>query len=486
MKPYHSTRSNSNTIDASQAILNGLAYDGGLYVCPLNEKVNLKEMLSYSYQKKAETIFKLFLNDFNEEEIQKCIQNAYTGTFDVEMITPLVPVGDDAVLELFHGPTSAFKDVALQILPHFMQTAKKKQNIEQDIVILTATSGDTGKAAMEGFADVEGCKIFVYYPANGVSEVQKRQMQTQKGKNVGVVGVEGNFDDCQRTVKEIFMSEKSSNEVMYSSANSINIGRLIPQIVYYFEAYGQMLEKGMIQIDEPVNFSVPTGNFGNILAGYIAKQLGLPIAKLICASNENHVLTEFIQTGVYDANREFKKTNSPSMDILISSNLERLLYYMCQDCEQVADYMNQLSRNKTYEVSEAMKSSIQEIFYSGMCNEQETCEMIKACYEKYDYLMDTHTAVAYKVTQDFKNQKMNSYKTIVLSTASPYKFSEAVLESLCNHSSENEFERMKQLHEITGVKIPEKLAELSSLQPIHTNIVKIDEMKEYVKRKLGE
>ena len=386
MNVYHSTRNKQEKVSASQAILNGLASDGGLYVCELNHKIELEKLLNFSYQEKAYEIFKLFLQDFKDDEIKACIEKAYTNTFSDERITPLSYVQEDAICELFHGPTSAFKDVALQILPHFMQVAKKKQNIDKDIIILTATSGDTGKAAMEGFADVEGCQIFVYFPEKGVSVIQKKQMQTQRGNNVHAIGVLGNFDDCQRTVKEIFMDEHLPENVMFSSANSINIGRLLPQFVYYFEAYSQMVKDKKIKIGDKVNFAVPTGNFGNILAGYIAKKIGLPVGKLICASNENNILTDFIETGIYDANREFKKTNSPSMDILISSNLERLLYYLCEDDHQVFDYMNQLKTNKKYEVSQAIKQKIREQFYSGMCNELQTCECIRQCYEQTHYL----------------------------------------------------------------------------------------------------
>lgn len=486
MRHYHSTRNKQEKYTASQAIINGLADDGGLYICALNHQVDLDKIMNCSYQEKAYEIFKLFLDDFSEEEIKECISKAYTNTFASKNITPITYVKDDAILELFHGPTSAFKDVALQILPHFMQTAKKKQNIDQDIVILTATSGDTGKAAMEGFADVDGCKIFVFFPEKGVSVIQKKQMQTQRGNNVKAIGVEGNFDDCQRTVKEIFMDEDKPETVMFSSANSINIGRLIPQIVYYFEAYSQMINDHKIQLGDLVNFAVPTGNFGNILAGYIAKKIGLPIAKLICASNENNVLTDFIQTGIYDANREFMKTNSPSMDILISSNLERLLYYVSEDTDEVSSYMKQLKENHKYEIKDEYKQKIQSEFYSGMCDEETTCQVIRQCYEDNHYLMDTHTAVAYHVTQLFKEAHINDYPTVILSTASPYKFCEAVLGSLTSEISDSEFKRMYQLHSLTQVKIPEKLAELESLQELHKDVVKIKDMKTYVMKQLGD
>jgi threonine synthase len=485
---YESTRSSNLKNSASIAVLKGIADDGGLYVMRNLEqkKINIQSLINKSYSEMAELIIKEMLDDFSEKKIKDCVSKAYTDKFSTEEITPIVKVGDNYITELFHGPTSAFKDVALSILPHLMTTAYEANDIEGEVIVLTATSGDTGKAALEGFKDVMGTKIAVFYPEGGVSQVQKAQMITQEGTNTYVCAIKGNFDDAQTGVKKIFTDEKLINKLkennkIFSSANSINIGRLVPQIVYYFYSYVKLVEKNAIKLLDKVNFSVPTGNFGNILAGYYAKLLGLPINKLICGSNENNVLFDFINTGIYDRNRKFHKTISPSMDILVSSNLERLLYYMGgKNNEKVKELMACLSTTGRYEVSQDMKDRINSEFYAGCAFKEETEKTIKETFDKYGYLLDTHTAVAYKVLEDYKKQTGDKTVSFVLSTASPYKFSKSVYEALFGKTDGEEFKIMEELSLKTGVRIPENLKGLNKKSVLHTTVCEISEMQKFV------
>ena len=493
MNIFESTRNKNLQASASLAILNGLAEDGGLYMLKnlRNKKVDLKRILNLDYFGIAEVVLGTLLDDYSNDEIHHCVESAYRNKFTSDQITPLVPVGDDYILELFHGPTAAFKDVALSILPYLITTSLKKHDIKDEIVILTATSGDTGKAALEGFKDVEGTRIVVFYPKNGVSAVQERQMVSSAGKNVSVVAIDGNFDDAQKGVKEILTSNQldevlKTNHCQLSSANSINIGRLTPQIVYYFKAYLDCVNHGTIQMGEPMNFIVPTGNFGNILAGYFAKCLGLPVAQLVCASNANNVLTDFIHTGNYNKNRDFKKTTSPSMDILVSSNLERLLYLLSDgNNEEVAGYMNDLKEKGEYQVKPTLLKQLQSEFYGGFCSDEQTSQVIKNVYNKTHYLLDTHTAVAYGVAEEFKKAHINEYKNIILSTASPYKFSKSVYESINKTVNTNEFEIMNLLHEETKVAIPNNLANLEHSKILHDTVIKKEDMSDYVKQFIG-
>lgn len=489
---YISTRNKNINLNASQAILQGLSKDKGLFILenPSKLQVNLEACLNMNYQELAYEILSKYLNDFTSEQIRTCISNAYTNSFSSKEITPTVKVKDDYILELFHGPTSAFKDVALQILPHLLTTSLQIQGSKEEIIILTATSGDTGKAALEGFKDVDNVRIIVFYPKDGVSDVQKKQMLTSEGKNCYVIGVNGNFDDCQRKVKECFIDEElkeymDKNQQKFSSANSINIGRLIPQIVYYFKSYLDLVNQKEIQLYDKVNVSVPTGNFGDILAGYLAKQMGCPIDTFICASNENNVLTEFIQTGVYNANRIFKKTNSPSMDIVISSNLERLLYLYSKDDTLVEKMMNDLQEKGSYELTSDMKEKLQKEFFASYTTQEETKELIQEVYEKEHYLLDPHTAVAYKGMLDFKKENKNDYKTIVLSTASPYKFMDTVFNSISDSNSD-EFTMMEECEQLTKVNIPNNLKNLREKENIHHTNVEINEMKDAILDILGE
>lgn len=486
---YESTRCSKLKCSPSMAVLKGIADDGGLYVMRdlENKKINLDNLLNKSYIEMAELVLKEMLDDFTEDKIKECVEKAYTNKFSTEEITPLVKVNNSYIMELFHGPTSAFKDVALSILPHLMTASYDMNDIKGEIIILTATSGDTGKAALEGFKDVAGTKIAVFYPDGGVSQVQKAQMATQEGSNTYVCAIRGNFDDAQTGVKKIFTDEKlvmelKENNKIFSSANSINVGRLVPQIVYYFYSYVKLVENNAIKMWDKVNFSVPTGNFGNILAGYYAKMLGLPVNKLICGSNENNVLFDFINTGIYDRNREFHKTISPSMDILVSSNLERLLYYMSnKNNEEIKSLMENLNSSGKYEVKDEMKKKINSEFYAGCVYKEDTEKTIKETFEKYNYLLDTHTAVAYKTLEDYKKQTGDETVSVVLSTASPYKFSRSVYESLYGNSDKEEFEIMEELSEKTGVKIPDNLKELKNKAIKHTTVCEINEMKDYVR-----
>lgn len=484
---YESTRSEKLTSTPSNAILKGLSDDGGLFVLKdiKNLSVDIESLKGKTYYEIAETVISKLLSDFSMEQINACVHGAYENKFSSEDITPLVKVGDDYILELFKGPTSAFKDVGLSILPHFMTTAMKINNVEDEVVILTATSGDTGKAALEGFKDVEGTSIIVFYPKEGVSKVQERQMVTTEGNNTFVGSIYGNFDDAQSGVKKIFtnkefLAEQKEKGIVYSSANSINIGRLIPQMVYYFKAYADLMDRNEVVYPEKVDFVVPTGNFGNILAGYFAKLLGLPVGTLVCASNENNVLTDFLNEGVYDRNRPFHKTISPSMDILISSNLERLLYYMSGcDNAYVKQCMDSLNSTGKYAVTDEIKEKIQKEFFGGCATNTETSFVIKKVYEEKGYLLDPHTAVAYKVMEDFKT-KNNANKCVVLSTASPYKFTKDVYEAVFGKTDMEEFVCMKELNKKTGVDIPNNLKDLESKPVLHNASMPKEDMIQFV------
>lgn len=485
---FKSTRS-GETVTASQAILKGLADDGGLFV-PMQIPalgVSLEELAKMDYKQVAYTVMKLFLTDFTEDELKHCIDCAYDSKFETKEIAPLVKVKEEYFLELFHGATIAFKDMALSILPHLLTTSAKKNAVKNEIVILTATSGDTGKAAMAGFADVPGTKIIVFYPKDGVSLIQEKQMLTQKGDNTFVVGINGNFDDAQTGVKKMFHNKKLAGVLaeagyQFSSANSINIGRLVPQIVYYVYAYAQLFAAGEIKKDEKINVVVPTGNFGNILAAYYAKNMGLPIQKLICASNENKVLFDFFQTGNYDRNREFMLTSSPSMDILISSNLERLIYRIAgEDDEKNAAFMEHLTKDGAYEITDAMRAELSD-FYGDFASEEETAQMIKEMYQDTGYVMDTHTAVAASVYEKYKAETGDKTKTIIASTASPYKFTRSVMDAIDEkYHAMTELNLIEELHTISGRAIPKAIEEIRTADVRHNTICEVDEMQNVVK-----
>lgn len=487
---YKSTRSEHETVTASEAILKGLASDGGLYV-PVSIpslKISLDELSKMSYKETAYVIMKEFLTDFTEEELKYCIERAYDEKFDCEEIAPVKSVGDAFYLELFHGATIAFKDMALSILPYLMTASAKKNHVKNDIVILTATSGDTGKAALAGFADVEGTKIVVFYPKGGVSSIQEKQMITQKGDNTFVVGIKGNFDQAQSGVKAIFGNKQLEKELFdagyqFSSANSINIGRLVPQIVYYIYAYSRLLAKGEIKSGEEVNFVVPTGNFGNILAAYYAKSMGLPIHKLICASNDNKVLFDFFTTGEYNRNREFILTNSPSMDILISSNLERLIYKIAGfDSEKNKEFMSSLSSNGKYKITDEMKKELKD-FYANFASEEETQETIKATKEKYNYILDTHTAVAACVYDKYKGQAKDNTKTVIVSTASPFKFARSVMDAIDGkYDKLTDLELIKELSKLGNIEIPNAIKEIIDAKVLHDTVCEVNQMEDQVKK----
>lgn len=490
---YSSTRSKEKKVTASEAILKGLAEDGGLFVPESIPKLDvpMAELKGMTYQETAYVVMKQFLTDYTEEELRRCIACAYDSKFDTEVIAPLAKVGDAYHLELFHGATIAFKDMALSILPHLLTTAAKKNHVENDIVILTATSGDTGKAALAGFADVPGTKIIVFYPKGGVSKVQELQMVTQKGDNTSVVAIHGNFDNAQSGVKAIFEDRELEKELaqkgyQFSSANSINIGRLVPQVVYYVYAYAKLLENGEISDGESINVTVPTGNFGNILAAYYAKQMGVPIDKLICASNENKVLFDFFQTGKYDRNREFVLTSSPSMDILISSNLERLIYTIAgQDAQKNAELMEALKEKGVYEITVGMKEKLAD-FVGGFATEEQTAATIKDTYEKTGYVMDTHTAVAACVYREYRKTSGDSKKTVIASTASPYKFAHSVMTAIDGkYSDMDDFALIDELHSVSGMEIPRAVEEIRSAQVLHTRECDADDMKATVREILG-
>ena len=474
---YISTRNKNIVKNDKVALLQGLSEDGGLFVLEnFKDKIDLEKLLNKSYTEIALEVLKLFFS-FDEKKLKSVIEKAYSK-FSTSKVTPLVELKKSYILELFHGPTSAFKDVALTLLPHLIQLALEGTN--QEILVLTATSGDTGKAALEGFKDVAQTEIIVFYPKNGVSKVQELQMRTQEGKNTKVCAIEGNFDDAQTGVKNIFLDEnlqKKLGDKKFSSANSINIGRLTPQIVYYIVSYVELVKNNKIKIGDKINFVVPTGNFGDILAGYYAKKLGLPVNKFICASNNNNVLYDFLTTGTYDRNREFLKTISPSMDILISSNLERLLYDLSgADDKYIKSLMEDLNKNGKYQVNDEILKKIKEQFGAGYATDEETAKTIKKVWEEEKYLLDPHTAVAYKVMLE---QNL-SEPTVVLSTASPYKFCASVANALLNIHDEDEFVLMQKLYETTKVEIPENLKNLKSKEILHSDIIKKEEMPEYV------
>ncbi|MGL4344839.1 MAG: threonine synthase [Cellulosilyticaceae bacterium] len=489
MRTYTSTRSHLQGITAKQAILQGISEDGGLFVpekLPVMDFV-LEEMMTWDYKKLAYRVMRLFFEDFTEEELRDCIEHAYDEKFDTAEIAPLVSTSKTNYLELFHGPTLAFKDMALSILPYLMLTSKKASKDDAEIVILTATSGDTGKAALEGFAGVEGTKIIVFFPEEGVSSVQKRQMTTQEGDNTLVIGINGNFDDAQTGVKELFGDRKLEAELkqkgyVFSSANSINIGRLIPQVVYYFHAYKELVNKGKLTKGEPMNVVVPTGNFGNILAAYYAKALGLPISKFICASNQNKVLFDFFETGTYNRKREFHITSSPSMDILISSNLERLLYHISgEDTEAVSLLMNALKEQGEYSVNETMKNHLQ-AFYGGYADDVTTAACIKKVFEEEGYLMDTHTAVAYAVFEDYTKATGDYTPCVIASTASPYKFTGSVMEAIDEKYSQcdNDFALLDEMEKMLEETMPVGIQGLESRPIRHTKVCEVNEMKQVV------
>ncbi len=490
---YSSTRDNAKKVQASQAILQGLSEDGGLFVpdkIPTLEK-SLKELSGMEYQEIAYEVMKLFLTDFTEEELKDCIRKAYDSKFDTKEIAPLVEADGTYYLELFHGATIAFKDMALSILPHLMITSAKKNHVTDTIVILTATSGDTGKAALAGFADVEGTKIIVFYPKNGVSPIQEKQMVTQKGNNTFVVGIHGNFDDAQTGVKQIFSDKElgsmmSENGLRFSSANSINIGRLVPQIVYYVYAYAKLLKAGKVEDNKPINVVVPTGNFGNILAAFYAKNMGVPIGKLICASNENKVLYDFFRTGNYDRNREFVLTSSPSMDILISSNLERLIYRIADnDAKKNAEFMAALSAEGSYRITEDMSSRLSD-FYGNYASENETADRIKELYEKTGYVIDPHTAVASSVYEKYKEETKDETLAVIASTASPFKFTRSVMNAIdAKYDSMSDFELVDELSKLANVKVPNAIEEIRTAPVLHDTVCDKSMMKETVKSILG-
>ncbi len=491
---YVSTRDvNKNEITASQAILKGLADDGGLFVPTSIPKldVSLEALSKMTYQQVAYEVLKLFLSDFTEDELKHCINSAYDSKFDTEEIAPLTFADGAYYLELFHGATIAFKDMALSILPHLMITSARKNNIKNDIVILTATSGDTGKAALAGFADVEGTRIVVFYPKNGVSAIQEKQMVTQKGDNTHVVGIKGNFDQAQTGVKQMFNDKALAAELdaagfQFSSANSINIGRLVPQIAYYVYAYAKLLGQGKVANGEEINVVVPTGNFGNILAAYYAKNMGLPIAKLICASNENKVLYDFFTTGEYDKNREFILTNSPSMDILISSNLERLIYHIAgDDAAKNAELMESLKTTGKYEITPQMKSKL-DSFYGNYASELETGMTIKALYEDTGYIIDTHTGVAAAVYGKYTKETSDDKTTVIASTASPFKFTRAVMGAIDSaYEKEEDFVLVDKLSELGKVAVPNAIEEIRTAPVRHNTVVEVADMCAEVKRFLG-
>lgn len=489
---YKSTRSDSKKVTASQAILKGLSDDGGLFVPDSIPKLDVKlsELMNLSYQETAYAVMKLFFSDFTKDELMYCIKGAYDSKFDTETIAPLVKKDGAFYLELFHGKTIAFKDMALSILPYLMTTSAKKNGVSNEIVILTATSGDTGKAALAGFADVEGTSIIVFYPKDGVSPIQERQMLTQKGDNTTVVGIVGNFDDAQTGVKNMFNSKDLAEKMnkkgyQFSSANSINIGRLVPQIVYYVYSYGQLLKQGEISEGEKINVVVPTGNFGNILAAYYAKNMGLPIDKLLCASNENKVLFDFFNTGKYDRKRDFILTTSPSMDILISSNLERLIYKIAdEDAKLTKAFMDSLTSDGEYEITDSMKEKLSD-FIGGYATEEKTAATIKSVYDKEGYIMDTHTAVAANVY--YEKAKALGKKTVIASTASPYKFTRSVMNAIDKDAYDKlgDFELVDELNKLSKVDVPNAIDEIRNAPILHDIVCDKSEMRATVEKILG-
>ena len=490
---YKSTRNNQETATASEAILKGLAGEGGLFVPSYIPKLDksLEELSKMSYQEVAYEVMKLFMTDFTEEELKHCINSAYDKKFDTENIAELVKKDDAYYLELFHGATIAFKDMALSILPYLMTTSAKKNQVKNEIVILTATSGDTGKAALAGFADVPGTKIIVFYPKHGVSPIQEKQMVTQRGENTYVIGIEGNFDDAQTGVKKMFSDAALAEEMneagyQFSSANSINIGRLVPQVVYYVYAYARLLADGEVKAGEAINVVVPTGNFGNILAAFYAKNMGLPIHKLICASNENKVLYDFFTTGTYDRNREFVLTTSPSMDILISSNLERLIYRIAgNNAAKNAELMASLKSEGKYKITDDMKAQLAD-FYGNYATEAEDAATIKKIYEDCGYVIDTHTSVAATVYDKYRKETGDTTKTVIASTASPYKFTRSVMNAIdSKYDSMGDFELVDELSKISNVKVPNAIEEIRTAPVLHDTVCDSDKMCDEVKKILG-
>ena len=486
---YKSTRGDGSLITASQAVLKGLSDNGGLYVpdCVPALDIELEELAKMDYKHVAFEVLKRFFSDYTEEEIKDCVERAYDSKFDTEEIAPVVEKDGAYFLELFHGPTIAFKDMALSILPHLMVKAARKNNIKNDIVILTATSGDTGKAALAAFADAPNTKIIVFYPKGGVSKIQELQMLTQKGDNTFVVGVHGNFDDTQTGVKKMFNDPAlakllDENGYQFSSANSINIGRLFPQVAYYVWAYSRLVKENKIKAGDEINFVVPTGNFGNILAGYYAKQMGLPVNKLICASNDNKVLFDFFKTGEYNKNREFILTTSPSMDILISSNLERLIYLIAGESEEKnKELMKSLSETGVYNITDDMKAKL-DTFAAGYADEKENAVATKALYDKTGYIIDPHTGVAECVYKKYIEETGDKHPTVIVSTASPYRFSKAVLEAIEKTDGiTDDFEQIAQLEKISGVAKPNAIKEVEAGKIRHNTVCDIDEMEKEVK-----
>ncbi len=495
---YTSTRDNSVKVTASKAIADGISKEGGLYIpesIPVLSADDIKALCGSDYKERAKKVLGLYLTDFTKEELDYCVDGAYAeGKFDSAAVAPVVRLHDNvSVLELFKGPTCAFKDMALQILPYLLTVSAKKNLKDKEIVILVATSGDTGKAALEGFKDVEGTKILVFYPVDGVSPMQKLQMTTQEGANVGVCAIEGNFDDAQTGVKSIFTNQEildrfEKNNLVFSSANSINWGRLAPQIVYYVSAYCDMVNNGSVKFGDKINIVVPTGNFGNILAAYFAKEMGLPVNKLICASNANNVLTDFINTGVYDRNRSFYATTSPSMDILISSNLERLLYILCgRDDKTINEWFSSLKETGKYTVSDDVKEKIQVLFSAGCCDDEETKATIGETYQKYNYLADTHTSVAINVCNAYIEATGDKTPVVIASTASPFKFSKAVLCAVENEPKcyDDEFSTVNALEDISGLTAPAQLSALKGKAVRFTRVTEKDNMAQVVFDMLG-
>ena len=492
---YKSTRDSSIRVESAAAIAKGISEEGGLFVpesIPSISMDELKSLAGMNYAQRAAFVFSKYLTDYTDAELRYCTESAYTTkAFDTENIAEIAHLFEGTyMLELWHGPTCAFKDMALQILPYFLTTAVKKLNMDKKVVILVATSGDTGKAALEGFKDVPGTEIMVFYPVEGVSDMQKRQMVTQEGENVTVCAVKGNFDDCQSGVKKIFtdhtvLDALEKGGMTFSSANSINWGRLVPQIVYYVSSYVSLAESGEIAYGDLLNVVVPTGNFGNILAAYYAKMMGVPLGKLICASNINKVLTDFIRTGVYNRNRQFYPTTSPSMDILISSNLERLLYLLTgEDDAQIREWFTALAEKGTYEVTDAVKAKLTEQFYGGFCDDAETKATIAELYQKYGYTCDTHTAVAVKVYEDYRKETGDTTKTLIASTASPFKFSASVLDALGKKPADgtDEYDMVELLHEVSSMEIPQSLAALKTKPRRFDGSNDIDKLREFNER----
>ena len=495
---YTSTRDSGVSVSSAQAIAAGISKDGGLFVPDELPRMSIDEvggLVDKSYVERAEIILSKYLTDFSSDELDSCVRNAYTAEkFGSDSIAELAKLGETGtyLLELWHGPTCAFKDMALQLLPHLLTASVQKTGLKKEVVILVATSGDTGKAALEGFKDVPGTKILVFYPEDGVSPMQKLQMVTQEGGNVAVCAIKGNFDDAQTAVKAIF-TDPSMNEQLsqsgkiFSSANSINWGRLVPQIVYYISAYCDLLSTKEISLGEKINIVVPTGNFGNILAAYFAKHMGLPVNQLICASNKNNILTDFIETGVYDKNRSFFTTSSPSMDILISSNLERLLYLLCgKNDAQVNAWYQELKDTGKFSVSDEVKAKISDEFCAGFCDETQTLNTIGRLFDEFSYVCDPHTAVGVKVYEDYKAKTGDATKTIIASTASPYKFTDTVIRAVSSEAEpSNDFNDISLLNRLTGMPAPNELVSLDGKEPRFSLSVSVSDMPRAVKEMLS-